>query len=298
MSDAVLIAGPTASGKSSLALSLAQRLDGEIVNADAMQVYRDLRVLTARPTTEEESRVPHHLYGVADGTERWSAGRFAREAGPLVDEIHARGKIAIVVGGTGLWMKALAEGLSPIPDIPPAVLVETKAHLEERGLEDLRHNLLSVDPAMAWLAPGDTQRHMRAWSVWKATGRTLSSWQDEPPVRVSGVSCRCLAIVPPRDDLYARCDARFLTMLERGAVDEARQLVARALPPDLPVMKAVGVPELAAYLAHDLSLDDATALAQQATRRLAKRQMTWLRGQSSDWPAYAHKDDILQLFPA
>ncbi|WOI52240.1 tRNA (adenosine(37)-N6)-dimethylallyltransferase MiaA [Parvularcula sp. LCG005] len=293
MSNAVVIAGPTASGKSAVAINLARQINGEIVNADAMQVYAELHRLTARPSPEDEAEIPHHLYGVSPATDIWSAGIFAERAAAVMQSIWDRGAVPIVVGGTGLWLKALIEGLSPIPDVPPAV-VEQGERLWQGDPDELRRQLLLVDPQMERLKPADRQRHIRAWSVMTATGRSLSAWQAVPPIKVIDANFTAHVLVPPRADLYARCNLRFDQMMTEGVVEEVRALLDLSLPSTLPLMKAVGVPEIAAALRGDMSWDDATALAKQSTRRLAKRQMTWFRNQTEDWAKYTDAETLLQ----
>ena len=282
----MLIAGPTASGKSAAALALADRLDGEIVNADAMQVYRDLRVLTARPSDEEEARAPHHLYGTLDGAARCSAGRWARMAADAVAEIRARGKVPIVTGGTGLYFKALTDGLSPIPDVAEEIRAHGNAVFDELGAEAFRAEVLSRDPAMSHLEANDRQRLIRAWEVPEATGTPLSVWQRRPRVTLVEGAFVPAVLTPPRETLYARCDGRLETMIEQGALDEVSALLARDLDASLPIMKSLGVPELAAHLYGSVSLEEAISQAQMNTRRFAKRQMTWFRGQTPDWPQH------------
>ncbi|WP_299436903.1 tRNA (adenosine(37)-N6)-dimethylallyltransferase MiaA [uncultured Rhodospira sp.] len=277
----VLLAGPTASGKSSLALALAEALGGTVINADSLQVYRDLRIVTARPTPAEEARVPHRLYGVLDGDDVCSAARWAGMAADAAREAWTAGRVPILVGGTGLYMKALTEGLAAIPDIPPDIRAAARARLEELGNAAFHADLAARDPDMAArLDPGNSQRLARAWEVLEATGRSLAWWQDQPPAPPP-LSARTLTIVldPEREALRAAIDARFAAMVEAGALDEVRALLARALPADRPVMKAVGVPDLAAHLRGDIDLATATARAQAATRQYAKRQRTWLRHQ-------------------
>ena len=288
----ILIAGPTASGKSAAALALAKKLDGEIVNADAMQVYSDLRILTARPPTQEEAAVPHHLYGVLDGAERCSAGRWARLASETIRDILARGRPSIVVGGTGLYFRALEDGLSPIPEIPAAVRERAGERIKELGPAAFRAEVVARDPAMARLPEGDSQRLLRAWEVFEATGKPLSHFQTLPRTPLIESVASRIVIEPPRDVLYARCDARATAMLAEGAVEEARALIARGLDPALPVMKALGVAEIGAMLRGALTKDDALALLQQNTRRFAKRQLTWFRNQAADWPRAASADDV------
>ncbi|PQA87335.1 tRNA (adenosine(37)-N6)-dimethylallyltransferase MiaA [Hyphococcus luteus] len=284
----VLIAGPTASGKSSAALALAEALGGTpgatIVNADAMQVYRDLRILTARPGAEDERAAAHRLYGVLDGAERCSAGRWARLAAAAIDEISQEGGTAIVAGGTGLYFRALEEGLSPIPEAPPEIREKAEARWRDLGSAAFREEVVAQDPAMARLPEGDAQRLKRAWEVFAATGKPISHFQMQAPVPlIEGVDAR-IVIEPPRDVLYARCDARAAAMLEEGAIEEARALIGRGLDPALPVMKALGVAEIAGLLKGELNRDEALALLQQNTRRYAKRQLTWFRNQASYWP--------------
>ena len=288
-----LIAGPTASGKSALALRLAERLGGEIVNADALQLYRDLRLLTARPSAAEEARAPHHLYGVADGSDGWSVGRWLRVAGAVLEEIAGRGRPAVVVGGTGLYFRALIEGLAEIPPIPRAEREKAEALFEAVGEAAFREALAKADPAAAKrIAPGDRQRLTRAMEVQAATGRPISQWQAETQPTLPPGSWRAAVLEPDRPTLYARCDARLEQIVREGALDEVRALVARGLAPALPVMKAVGVRELAACLAGEASLPEALALAQQQTRRYAKRQSTWLRNQTPDWPRLRTAEEI------
>lgn len=285
-----LIAGPTASGKSGLALALAERTGAEIVNADSMQVYGDLSILTARPGPADLARVPHHLYGVADGGEAWSVGRWLRAAEAALAAIAGRGRPAIVVGGTGLYFRALTEGLSEIPPVPAEVRDAAEAAYATDGEAAFRERLQGLDPeAAARIAPGDRQRLVRAMSVPMATGRALSVWQagEAEPVLSAW---RGLVLDPPRAALYARCDARLSAMVEAGALGEVKTLLDRRLDPGLPVMKALGVAEFAAHLHGELSLDEALAQARQATRRYAKRQTTWFRNQTAAWPRQASAD--------
>ena len=291
MPPILLIHGPTASGKSALALRAARALDGELVNADALQLYSDLTALSARPTPEEMAGVPHHLFGVADGADGWSVGRWARAAGPVIYEIVARGRKAVVVGGTGLYFKALTDGLADIPPTPAAVRAGVGKTFDTLGEARFRELLASVDPvAEARIAPGDRMRLSRAMEVPEATGRPLTAWQAKTAPALPADAWRAMVIEPERDRLYARCDARFETMLERGALDEVRALIARGLDPDLPVMKAVGVRELAAHLRGEILLAQAAELARRETRRYAKRQLTWLRNQTPDWPRITETD--------
>jgi len=280
---AILIAGPTASGKSALALALAERLGGEIVNADSMQVYRELRVLTARPSPEDEARAPHHLYGVLAGSERCSAGRWARMAVEVLRGIEARGRLPIVVGGTGLYFRALVEGFSPIPAVPESVRAAVRDEVAAAGTE--AHALLAeADPTLAAIVrPSDRQRIARGLEVARATGRPLSHWQKEPPAPLLAGKLAKIVLAPDRERLARRCDARFAAMIEAGAIDEARALSALALDPHLPVMKSLGLRPLLDYVAGNTDLSEATAHGQAETRRYAKRQETWFRTQMISW---------------
>ena len=282
---AVLIAGPTASGKSALALKLAREIGAEIVNADALQIYRDLRVLSARPTPEDEALAPHHLFGVADAADGWSTGRWLRAAAPVIAEIAGRGRTPIVVGGTGLYFRGLTQGLAATPEVPEAARRAARESFERLGEAEFRRMLRARDPAAeARIFPGDRQRLVRAMEVHEATGRPLSDWQAATaPALVPG-SWRAMVLEPPREALYARCDRRLLAMLGAGALEEVEALLQRRLDPALPAMKAVGVRELARHIRGELPLEQALALAQQETRRYAKRQLTWFRNQTPDWP--------------
>jgi tRNA dimethylallyltransferase len=277
MSPLVIIAGPTASGKSALALALAEELRGTIINADSMQVYRDLRILTARPGPAEEARAPHRLYGGIDAAEACSAGRWRGLALAEIAGAREQGSVPILAGGTGLYLHALVHGLAAVPPIPEEARAAVRALHAELGGEMFRERLAARDPeGAARLAPGDTQRLVRAYEVVTATGRPLAAWQRGAP-SAEAQAVACVVLLPPRDQLYAACDARFAAMMGQGAVDEVRALLARGLAPDLPAMKAVGVRELGAFLAGQATLDQAIAAAQQTTRRYAKRQFTWLR---------------------
>lgn len=282
-----LIAGSTASGKSALAMRLAREIGGEIVCADALQLYADLRILSARPSAQDEADVPHHLFGIADAADGWSVGRWARAAVPVIEGIVARGCAAVVVGGTGLYFRALTKGLA---DIPPAPQAAARA-LAAIGEPALRARLSAVDPAAeARIFPGDLQRLTRALAVAETTGRALSDWQaDTRPLLAPG-SWVGVVLEPPRPELYARCDARMRGMIAAGALEEARALLARGLSPALPAMKAVGLRELGAHLSGEIGLAEAEGRAAQATRNYAKRQMTWFRNQTPDWPRLTAAD--------
>jgi tRNA dimethylallyltransferase len=278
---AVLIAGPTASGKSALALELAQKTGGVIINADSMQVYRDLRVITARPTPEEEAKVPHRLYGHVDAAVNFSAGQWVADAAAALAEVRAQNRLPIFVGGSGLYFKALTRGLSAVPPIPPAIREGVRARLERDGVEALHAELAQRDPVTAErLKPRDRTRIARALEVVEATGRSLTDWHREglPPLLPSG-AFTALFLAPGRDQLYARIDARFDAMLKAGALEEVAALSARHLDPLLPAMKAHGVPALIGYLRGEITLAEAAEIGRANTRQYAKRQFTWFRHQ-------------------
>jgi tRNA dimethylallyltransferase len=276
-----LITGPTASGKSALALRMAIETGAEIVGADSMQLYAGLPILTAAPGPEEMARVPHHLVGVVDASEAWSVGRWLDAALVALADIAHRGKPAIVVGGTGLYFAALTRGLA---DIPAAPRCDSEGLYHEAGEAKFRDALRDLDPAAeARIEIGDRQRLVRAHAVAIHTGRPLSDWQADTNPALTPGSWRALVVEPPRTVVYERCDARFLAMVEAGALDEVAAMAARNLDPQLPALKAVGYRELAAHLAGDLTLEEAIRRGQQETRRYAKRQLTWLRGQTPDW---------------
>ncbi|MDB5409864.1 MAG: tRNA ((37)-N6)-dimethylallyltransferase MiaA, partial [Rhodospirillales bacterium] len=275
----IIIGGPTASGKSALALAIAHEFGGTIINADSMQVYRDLKILTARPDAALEALVPHRLYGVLDTTEPCSAARWAALAEEAIAAASAAASVPILVGGTGLYFRALLDGLAAVPPIPPEIRVAVRQRHAELGGAAFRELLAERDPlGAARLAAGDTQRLIRAYEVVTATGRTLGAWQDEQAAAPRRRHA-AFVLVPPRETLYAACDDRFAAMMAAGALAEARALVGRNLDPGLPAMKALGIPELARHLAGEIPLDEAVTLAQQATRRYAKRQLTWFRHQ-------------------
>jgi tRNA dimethylallyltransferase len=278
---AVLIAGPTASGKSALALELAQTHDAVIVNADSMQVYRDLRIITARPTPEEEARVPHRLYGHVDAAVNFSAGAWVTDAAAILAEARAQHRLPIFVGGSGLYFKALTRGLSAVPPIAPEVRDDVRARLERDGVEALHAELMQRDPASAErLKPRDRTRIARALEVVEATGRSLTDWHREglPPLLPPG-EFRALFLAPERDELYARIDARFDVMLGAGALEEVAALAARNLDPLLPAMKAHGVPALVRHLKGEITREEAAVVGRADTRHYAKRQFTWFRHQ-------------------
>ena len=267
-----LIAGPTASGKSALACVVAERHDGVVINADSAQVYRDLRVLTARPSPEEEARVPHRLFGHIDGAESYSAARWAYEARAEIDLAHAAGKLPVLVGGTGLYMRTLLDGIAPVPEIDAALRAEVRA----LAVAEAHAALARVDPeAAARLAPADTTRVARALEVVRSTGRTLRDWQAAKTGGIGDcIALAALILLPDRDWLLERCDARAAAMFAEGALDEVRALLTRTdITPSAPIRRAIGVPEIAALLAGEIAQAQALAAACLATRQYAKRQL-------------------------
>jgi tRNA dimethylallyltransferase len=281
-----LIAGPTASGKSALAVALAQAMGrAQVVNADASQVYRDLTILSARPTPAEMAGVPHRLFGHVDGAEAYNAARWAADARRALARAWEDGDVPILVGGTGLYLRTLLDGIAPVPEIDPDVRADVRA----MPVAEAHAALAALDPAAAErLAPADATRVARALEVIRATGRTLSDWQRAHEGGIAGdVALVPLILLPPRDELRARCDARLEAMFEDGAMGEVRALLARNLDPDLPVMRAIGVPQIAAHLRGEIPREDALDRAQAATRQYAKRQYSWFRHQPpADWPRH------------
>jgi tRNA dimethylallyltransferase len=281
LSPVVIIAGPTASGKTGLALKVAEQFNGEIVNADSMQVYHELSILTARPGPGETSRAPHHLFGCMSTAERCSAGKWLTMAQAAIKDIHQRGALPIVTGGTGLYLKALTQGLAAVPQVPPEMIANITAHLEDIGGEAFKAELAAVDPVTAERLPAsDRQRLIRAAAVFAVTGRTLTDWQQEQP-EAPGYSAKYLNIVlmPPREDMYAAIDARFDDMMSAGAMAEAEAFKELGLAGDLPASRAVGVVELVRVINGELDLDLAVEKAKTASRQLAKRQITWFKRQ-------------------
>jgi tRNA dimethylallyltransferase len=275
-----IVAGPTASGKSALALALAEELGGTVINADSMQIYRDLPILTAQPENEAMARAPHRLYGVLDGAELCSAARWAELARGEIDRAVAAGSLPIVTGGTGLYLRTLMQGIAAVPDIPADIRHGARALHAEIGGPAFHGLLGRYDPeGAARLHPSDSQRLIRAYEVAIATGRPLSSWHRAEAEAPAPYQAASIVLMPPRDLLYAMADQRFVTMIEAGAIEEVRRLLGRRLAPDLPVMKALGVPELARHLAGEIDLATAIQLGQKATRNYAKRQTTWFRHQ-------------------
>ncbi|HEY3222392.1 MAG TPA: tRNA (adenosine(37)-N6)-dimethylallyltransferase MiaA [Pseudolabrys sp.] len=294
---AVFIAGPTASGKSALALELAQRIDGVIINADSMQVYRDLRIITARPAPEEEAQVMHRLYGHVDAAENYSVGRWCRDAEGALNSPAGQGRVPIFVGGTGLYFKALATGLAAVPPIPADIRAEVRSRLQREGAPALHAELMRLDPATGQrVTTNDRSRISRALEVVLTTGRGLSDWHRDglPPILDPSRAAK-IFLICGRKELLRRIESRFAAMLKAGALEEVRRLVARNLDPSLPAMKAHGVPWLIRHLKGEISLKDAEAGAVMDTRRYAKRQLTWFRNQVKDWPWETSKNAYSSL---
>ena len=281
----MLIAGPTASGKSALAIALAERLGGTVVNADSMQVYRDLRIITARPTPDDEARVPHLLYGHVDAAENYSVGRWCADACAALDDVWREGRLPILVGGTGLYFKALTQGLSVVPPTPPEIRAAVRARCDAEGSVALHAELVRRDPATAAkLKPGDRMRIARALEVLEATGRSLADWhRDGMPAMLDPGEALMFFLDVDREQLRRRIDARFEAMLAQGALAEVRALAVRHLDPMLPAMKAHGVPWLRRHLAGEIALEDAAEGGKADTRRYTKRQATWFRHQMPGW---------------
>lgn len=288
MGKIILLGGPTASGKSSLALKWAGEHDGEIVNADSMQIYRELDIITACPSAEDMEKTPHHLYRHLKGDDPCSAERWRDMARGVIDDIWSRGKTPIVVGGTGLYFKALVYGLSKVPQIDEKIRAEVRKDVEENGPEQAHAKLVSLDPEIAErLAPGDSQRISRALEVVLSSGKPLSYWQSLPATGGlidEDVDISKHILLRDRAELYQRCNDRFEKMInDDAAINEVRELTSLNYPATLPVMKSLGVPQIIEYLDGKLSLEQTISLSQTATRQFAKRQMTWFRNQFSDW---------------
>jgi tRNA dimethylallyltransferase len=290
----VVIAGPTASRKSALALALAEQIDGVIVNADSAQIYRDLRVLSAAPSDQELIKADHRLYGVQDGALPCSAAEWAQMARIEIADIHAAGRTPILAGGTGLYLRTLLDGIAPVP----AIDSDVRARVRDTPVEENLAKLRTLDPgAAARLKPRDSARINRALEVILSTGRTLAEWHKQREGGIAqDVDLKPLILLPPRKWLYARCEERFAHMIDQGAVTEVETLIARKLNPNLPVMRAIGARELRAYLLGETTLDEAVTAGQQATRRYAKRQYTWFAHQPpADWPRFKDALDVDRL---
>lgn len=278
-----LIAGPTASGKTALALHLAQLGNFEIINADSAQVYADLPILSAQPTAEEQRSVPHHLFGYMDGITPCSAARWAEDAKHAIAQAHAGGATPILVGGSGLYIRTLLDGIAPIPEVNPDLRSQIRAMPVAQAYAALQQH---DAPIAATLAPTDISRITRALEVVQSTGRSILDWRATKTGGIAAdIALRPLLLLPPRDWLYDRCDRRFEMMMEQGAIEEVQSLLARNLPQDAPVMRAIGVPEISAYLKGEIPRAEAIRLGQIATRQYAKRQFTWFRNQGPpEWP--------------
>jgi len=296
---AVFIAGPTASGKSALAFALAERLNGVIINADSMQVYRDLRIITARPTETEEARVPHRLYGHVDEAENYPVGRWCRDAEQALNDAIDQGRMPFFVGGTGLYFKALTAGLAAVPPIPPDVRMDVRGRLQREGAPALHSELARFDPLTAQrVTANDRSRISRALEVVLATGRPLSDWHREGlPAIIDPARAVKTFVTCERKELVRRIETRFAAMLEAGALDEVRVLAGCRLDASLPAMKAHGVPWLIRHLEGEISREEAAAGAVMDTRRYAKRQLTWFRNQMKDW-SWETAENAISSLPA
>jgi tRNA dimethylallyltransferase len=299
MTGTIIIGGPTGSGKSTLALALAEAVDGAIINADSMQLYRDLRILTARPDAADQARVPHHLFGILPAEQPCSVGKWLALAEQAVQAVHAQNRVPIVVGGTGLYLHALLHGIAPVPDVPAAIRQDTTLTFRRLGVPGFHTHLAKRDPAIAArLHPSDRQRLIRAAEVLAATGQSITMWQAQPPRRIALPGpVYGIALLPPRAELHARIERRLHRMLDAGALDELEALRARRLDPELPLMKAVTVPEFLAHLEGRLDLRPALAVALAKSRQYAKRQTTWLRHQLPELQPRADFGEILSAFP-
>ena len=286
----IVIAGPTASGKSALSLECAKAIGGSIVNADASQLYSDIPILSAAPSKQERAAADHRLYAIRSGAEPFSAAEWATLAREEIADIHAFGGKPILVGGTGLYLRTLVEGIAPIPAIDPGV----RAQIRASKVEENRQALATLDPEAAErLGPADTTRIARALEVVRSTGRTLREWQSMKSGGIGAdVALKPIVLTPPRDWLYARCDERFEAMIDRGAVKEVEALLTKQFDPSLPVMRAIGVAEIAAFLRGETDRDTMLTEGKQATRRYAKRQYTWFKHQPPpEWPRFSEPLD-------
>lgn len=271
-SKAIVFGGPTASGKSALALRLAEKINGVIINADSMQVYREVPILTARPSETEMQKIDHRLYGFLDANRKCSAARWAQQAAEEMRRVGAEGKIPVFVGGTGLYIQTLEEGMSPIPEVSDEIRAAVRARFNAKGYEAFLAGFLKKDPSVRLTDP---QRLLRAAEVFETTGKSIAHWQSLPPVKVAEADFFNVLVLPPRTVLYERCDARFERMVQSGAEEEVKELLAKSPPPDSLIMKAIGVKELSDFLRGETTREEAVKRARQMTRNYAKRQTTW-----------------------
>ncbi|WP_316860084.1 tRNA (adenosine(37)-N6)-dimethylallyltransferase MiaA [uncultured Cohaesibacter sp.] len=298
---AVLIAGPTASGKSSLAIRLAELVDGVIINADSMQIYDHLSILSARPKPEDMGTIDHRLYGYVDPSERYSVGRWLDDAVEAIRDVRAKGQCPVLVGGTGLYFKALLEGLNSVPDVPLEIRAYWMAEQQRLGSPEAMHAVLAErDPDIAaQLKPADGQRILRALEILDATGKSLLEWQKSNDMRHDPAivaDAMRLVLCPPREDVYRRIEDRFDHMVALGGIEEAVHMNDLGLDPDLPAMKAIGVALLWEHAKGELSYEEAIELCKRDTRRYAKRQMTWIRNQMSDWSLFETAEAAIEYF--
>jgi tRNA dimethylallyltransferase len=284
MKPIICIAGPTASGKSAWAIQIAKSFGGEIINTDALQVYSELNIISARPSRSEMLSVPHHLFGHVDSNFRYSVGNWISEVESLIVDTLARGKSPILTGGTGLYFKSLIEGIAKIPSIPSDVILETNKFQEQNGVEGLRNLAEKLDPKAASRVLGkDPHRLMRIINVYKVTNKPISFWQENSKPVVPRIFCHCAVLLPERQKLYDAINNRFDLMMKKGLLNEAERIFTKNIDPSLPIMKAIGLREFFPYFSGDISLDEAVDLAKRNSRRFAKRQFTWFRGQLKNW---------------
>lgn len=281
INNAIIITGPTASGKSSLAIEIAKQMNGVIINADSMQIYKELSIITARPSKKDEKKVTHALYGVISGFEECDAAKWSLLTADEMSKAWSNGQIPIITGGTGMYIKSLIDGMSPIPDIDESVRSDTRNLVQEIGASGLYDMLRQQDEETAIkLKPNDTQRITRAWEVLQSTGKPMSYWRKQPNIPIIEANYFTIVFTPDREILYNRCNARFEKMLkEDGAIDEVKKLMSLDIPKTNTIMKAIGVPEVINYIKGNITIDEAIEKASRATRNYAKRQLTWLRNQ-------------------
>jgi tRNA dimethylallyltransferase len=297
MLSSILILGPTASGKTAISLEIANKINGEIINMDSMQVYRDLPILSAAPSAKERGKIPHHLFLHKDAAHSYSTGEYILEAKAKIDEINAKGKIAILVGGTGLYSHALTQGMVETPPVPPEIRAQTRK-LVDADKRGCYNRLRKIDPdAASRIEPNDAIRISRALEVYDATGRTISDWhkEEQPPILKAG-SWQGIGLMPPREQVYEKIAARFNAMIDNGGLEEVKALWDRELPNDLPALKALGIPNLFEYFNGEIDLESAISRAITQTRQYAKRQYTWLNNRASDWQKFESAKDILSQF--